>query len=85
MTIGNGVVGLRKHAFSEKFWCCQVRSGLTGRGGGQTAQGDLVFCVSVAGGPTGRGGGQTGWRSDRPLVGGRTGQVVFVRFELGQK
>ena len=72
MSIGNGVVGLRKHAFSGLFLCCQVRSGLTGRGGGQTAQDNLVLSVFGAGGPTGQ-------------AGGRTGQMIFVSFALGQK
>ena len=53
VTIGNGVEGLSKHAFSAKFLCCQAAGGQTGPGGGQTG----------AGGQTGH-----GRRSDRHLV-----------------
>ena len=71
--------------FRQSSACCQVSGGLTGHGGGQTGQGVFGFSGMVSGGQTGRAGGQTGWRSDRSLVGGQTGHVVFVRFELGQK
>ena len=43
MSIGNGVDGLRKHAFSAKSQFCQASGGLTGHGGGQTGQAELGF------------------------------------------
>ena len=73
MSIGNGVDGLRKHAFSAKSQFCQASGGLTGHGGGQTAQDVIGFSEMVSGGLTGHSGGQTGQQSDRPLVGGLTG------------
>ena len=78
MVCGNG-------RFRRNSGCCQVTGGLTGHGGGQTGQAEFRFSDLVTGGQTGRVGGPTGRRSDRPLVGGLTGVVEIVRFELGQK
>ena len=46
VTIGNGVDGLRKHAFSAKFQKLSGSGGQTGQAGGQTG-------LMVTGGLTG--------------------------------